>query len=52
MNQGFSNCHPYDGQYGLDNWNSCVVGVRVTATIKMAFEWHALTPAECGLPRR
>ncbi len=20
MNQGFTNCHPYDGQSGLDNW--------------------------------
>ncbi len=50
MNQGFANCHPYDGQSGLDNWNSCPLGARQTVTIETAFEWRALTPAECGLP--
>ena len=50
MNQGFTDCHPYDGQYGLDNWNSCLLGVRVSVTLKTAFQWRALTPAECGLP--
>lgn len=50
MNQGFTNCHPYDGQSGLDNWNSCPLGARQNLTIKTAFQWHALTPAECGLP--
>jgi hypothetical protein len=50
MNQGFTNCHPYDGQYGLDNWNSCPLGARQNLTLKTAFAWRALTPAECGLP--
>ena len=50
MNQGFTNCHPYDGQSGLDNWNRCILAARVSATLETAFKWHALTPADCGLP--
>lgn len=50
MNQGFTNCHPYDGQSELDNWNSCPVGARQNLAIKTAFEWHALTPSRVRPP--
>jgi hypothetical protein len=50
MNQGFANCKPYDGQYAITNWNSCLLALRVNMTLETAFEWRALKPSDCGLP--
>ncbi len=50
MNQGFTNCHPYDGQYGPIIGTVARLALAKILTLKTAFEWRALTPAECGLP--
>ena len=50
LNQGFTNCQPYDGSSGLDNWNGCPLNVRMNLTFKIAVASRVFKPSDCGIP--